>query len=350
VTDRLISKLPDKHAGVLPTGRLLTLSTEELRPNPNNPRRLFDDQPLRDLKENIRTHGVLVPITVYQIPGQERYAILDGERRFRCCRELQAEGMDIRIPANVVEPPDTLAGMLYMFNIHNYRQPWELMPTALSLEFLITQLDEADDRKLASLTGLDDKQVQRCKTLLSFPRRFQEMSLEEDPQTRIPSNFWIELYPVLQLCEKQIPDLVAAVTRDGITDRFVEKYRAKTIRSVIHLRRILEAYDVAETARQRVLLRLREFVLDTALETRASFDEFISESRRAQTALSACRAFLEQMDKARLENLTDEREQLAIALRQVADLTNQLLGRLADVEPPPGDVELVTDEDDEDGE
>jgi ParB/RepB/Spo0J family partition protein len=323
---------------VVPTGRLLFLSPDQLRPNPGNPRLLFDEQPLLDLKENIKTHGVLVPITVYPVPAQpDKYAILDGERRYRCCRELQDEGHDVRIPANVVEPPSTVAGMLWMFNIHNYRQPWELMPTALSLGFLIKELGETDDRKLAALTGLDDKQVQRCLTLLAYPPQYQKLSLDADPTARIPSNFWIELDPVLNLCEKHLPDLVARLGRDGIIDRLIEKYRRKRIASVIHFRRILEAYEVAETARENVLSRLAEFIEEPALETRAAFDEFIAESRRVQSALSACSTFLDQVAKAKLGNVVDERDALIAALRQVRLVADELLDRLIQTQEPPAE-------------
>jgi ParB family chromosome partitioning protein len=323
-------------ATVVPTGRLVLLTPDQLRPNPANPRLLFDDLPLRDLKENIRTHGVLVPITVYPVPAQpDRYAILDGERRYRCCRELTDEGHDVRIPANVVEPPSTVAGMLWMFNIHNYRQPWELMPTALSLGFLVEQLGETDAGKLASLTGLDDKQVQRCLTLLAYPSRYQSLSLDPDPQTRIPSNFWIELDPVLQLCEEQLPELVVRLGREGIIDRLLEKYRRKKIASVIHFRRILEAYEVAETARNAVLATLADFIEDPSLETRATFDGFIAESRRVQSALAACSVFLEQIAKAKLDNVVDERETLITALLQVRQVADGLLDRLGQTQEPP---------------
>ena len=320
---------------IVPTGRLLILTPDQLRPNPGNPRVLFDEQPLLDLKENIRTHGVLVPITVYPVPAQpDKYAILDGERRYRCCRELQDEGHEVRIPANVVEPPSTVAGMLWMFNIHNYRQPWELMPTALSLGFLMKELGEVDDHKLASLTGLDDKQVQRCLTLLRYAPKYQNLSLDPDQKTRIPSNFWIELDPVLALCEKQLPDLVTNLGRDGIVDRLVEKYRRKKIASVIHFRRILEAYEVAENSRNRVLARLSAFIEEPSLEIRASFDEFIAESRRVQSALAACSTFLEQVAKAQLGNLVDERDALVAALRQVRLVADDLRDRLGGTDEP----------------
>ena len=201
------TKRPDEAvASVVPQGLLRKLRVAEIKPSATNPRHLFDRAPLNELKENIRQHGVLVPITVYELKGQKKYAILDGERRFRCCVELQDEGLDITIPANIVEPPDLIAGILYMFSIHNFRESWELMPTALSLKVVMDILEEKDTRKLSKLTGLSEPQIERCKILLSFPKKFQNLSLDPDPSTRIPSNFWIEASPVLDLCEKEMKE------------------------------------------------------------------------------------------------------------------------------------------------
>jgi len=161
-------------AAIVPTGKLRHLTTHEVIPSSNNPRHLFDPEQLLELKKNIAEHGVLVPITVYQAKGQAKFSILDGERRYRCVRELEKEGrggrdgVALTLPANVVEPPTKIAGMLYMFSIHNYREGWELMPTALSLKIVMEDLGETDNRALGKLTGLSDVQIVRCKKLLTF--------------------------------------------------------------------------------------------------------------------------------------------------------------------------------------
>ena len=69
-------------------GILETLRIDQLKASPNNPRRLFDPEPLAALKASIHTHGVLVPLTVFKLPGQEKYGIIDGERRFRCLSRI----------------------------------------------------------------------------------------------------------------------------------------------------------------------------------------------------------------------------------------------------------------------
>src|SRR5579864_2942595 len=106
---------------VTPSGTLRQLSPEEIKPSTNNPRMLFDPPQLLELKKNIAEHGVLVPITVYQAKGQSKFSILDGERRYRCVIELTKEGhlakdgSPLKLPANIVEPPTKIAGLLYMF-------------------------------------------------------------------------------------------------------------------------------------------------------------------------------------------------------------------------------------------
>jgi len=321
---------------VVPRGVLKMLSVEDIKPSANNPRLLFDKIPLHALRDNIRINGVLVPITVYEIQGQEKYAILDGERRYKCCADLKEEGIEISIPANIVDPPDKIAGILYMFSIHNFREQWELMPTALSLKTVMDELDEEDNKRLQDITGLSEPQIERCKILLTYPEEFQNLSLDPDPKTRIPANFWIEADPVLNACDEYLPDLVIELGRDGITRKFVEKYRSKNIKSVIHFRRIIEAYDLSEDdleLREAVTERLREYINRVDLETRRAFDEFIMDPRRIQGAIKACNEFIRSLQRAKLEHVS-EREELIESLNRVKDYVEHLLINLEGSDEP----------------
>lgn len=327
---------------IVPTGSLMKLRVSQVKPSSDNPRHLFDPVPLADLKDSIRHNGVLVPITVFHLKGQDKYAILDGERRYICCKELEEEGQPVMIPANVVEPPDKLAGILYMFSIHNFRQDWELMPTALSLRTVMTDTDEHDTRRLCQLTGLGGAQVERCKKLLTFPERFQKLSLDPNPETRIPPNLWIEAYPVLDVCEKELPDLVADLGRDGITDVFVQKYRSRRIKSVIHFRRIMEAYE-EERTQAEAIGRLRDFILDEGLETRKAFDGLVEERRKIEGAVDACDTFIRQIQRLKLD-YTVERDEIIRALKEVREYADQLLQNLAGSDPPPIETSEEIDE------
>ena len=343
-------KSPEKNLAALsplaPKGVHVDLTTNQLKPNPNNPRRLFDAEPLERLKESIREHGILVPLTVYKLPVQDKYAILDGERRYRCCLKLEAEGITVSIPANVVEPPDKVHSLIYMFNIHAFREQWELMPTALSLRQLITALGHIDIThlqknfdELHELTGLSYPQLERCRRILTFPDRFQKLSLDSDPAERVPSNFWIEAYPVLKLVEEYVPELIKDLGRDGVTDRILEKYRTGKVKNIIHLRRISEAFDVAEEPEevQSVAQKLREYLLDPKLETRQAFDGLIRDSRRFQTVLTAADRFLRDVTKARVDHSLEGKNELIFKLTEVLTFVQNMLEKLAGGDEPPAE-------------
>lgn len=321
---------------VLPEGRLVHLDVSQIKPSVHNPRRLFDPEPLAALKDSIREHGVLVPLTVYRLPGQKLYAIIDGERRYRCCVELVHQGVALQVPANIVPSPDTKAALIYMFNIHQFREQWELMPTAIALQSVIKEIGTKETKDLCEVTGLSERQVERCKLILTFPVKYQRMSLEQDPKVRIPSNFWVELHPVLELAEDSMPAFVEKETRWGITDRLVEKYRNKRIKSVIHFRKILEAYDLAQDdqGRKVVIAKLRDYIRDPKLETREAFDGLVLDPKRVQRAKEAADHFLEELRKAKISHTTDGKEALIKQLTKVRDYVQDLIATLEGEDPP----------------
>ena len=75
----------------------LTLS--KIEPNPNQPRKKFDQQALEELAESIRLHGVITPITVRPGDKPGYYQIIAGERRWRAARLAGLQ----EIPAMVLE-------------------------------------------------------------------------------------------------------------------------------------------------------------------------------------------------------------------------------------------------------
>lgn len=65
-------------------GGILYLSTDELLPNPVQPRRNFDGESLAELSESIKNYGILNPLTVRLRGG--RYELVAGERRLRAAK------------------------------------------------------------------------------------------------------------------------------------------------------------------------------------------------------------------------------------------------------------------------
>lgn len=77
------------------------LPIHKVEPNPNQPRRDFDEAELDALADSIATHGVVQPLTVRETAGGY-YQIIAGERRWRAARQA---GLS-QIPAVIMEADD----------------------------------------------------------------------------------------------------------------------------------------------------------------------------------------------------------------------------------------------------
>lgn len=64
--------------------KVLLISTEQIRPNPHQPRSTFPDPDLRQLADSIRQNGILQPLTVRQ--RGEIFELIAGERRLRAAK------------------------------------------------------------------------------------------------------------------------------------------------------------------------------------------------------------------------------------------------------------------------
>lgn len=239
-----------------------TLRTAQLQPNPYNPRMLFDRVPLKTLEESIARVGILVPLTVYERTSDGQFIILDGQRRWMCAQKLKIE----KVPVNQVAEPNLVQNIVTMFQIHQLREDWELMPTALKFEILMKELQEQSDRKLAELTGLDIAVVTRCKKLLSYSKEFQDLMLDSDPAKRVKADFFIELYPFLH---DRVVTKIRRYSRDALVHKMLEKYRSPGggIKAVTDFRKVKQHIANARKAGKLSVLshKLIEFIEKIAL-------------------------------------------------------------------------------------
>lgn len=70
------------------------VSVDAIEPNPDQPRKDFDEDSLQDLAQSIRMVGVLQPIVVKQI-GHDRFQIIAGERRWRAAKLAGVERVPV---------------------------------------------------------------------------------------------------------------------------------------------------------------------------------------------------------------------------------------------------------------
>lgn len=282
-----------------------TLRTDQLEPNPYNPRMLFDKVPMKTLEESINRVGILVPLTVYQRGADGQFIILDGQRRWICAQNLQMP----TVPVNQVAEPSLVQNIVTMFQIHKLRADWELMPTALKLDLLMRELEERSERKVAELTGLDVAVVTRCKKLLSYPKEFQDLMLDPDPDKRVKADFFIELYPFLR---DRLVTKMPGYSVNKFTQKMLEKYRSPSggIKAVTDFRRAKQHISNARKTKKVSALsrKLKEFVENVELNPDYLLIPAADVSAQARSLHSKIQKLQEELTALEIEAYVGEEE------------------------------------------
>lgn len=63
------------------------IAIKDIKPNPYQPRKIFDTKAINELRDSIKIHGVLQPIILRNT--DKGYEIVVGERRFRAAKEAK---------------------------------------------------------------------------------------------------------------------------------------------------------------------------------------------------------------------------------------------------------------------
>jgi len=141
------------------------LSLKDIRPNPYQPRKIFHQEAIEELKKSIQQHGVLQPIIVRKsIRGFE---IVVGERRFRASKEANLN----HIPAVVRDLTDQQ--MMELAILENLQRE-DLTPIeeAKAYETLMTNLSMTQDQ-LAKTLGKSRPHIANHIRLLALPDPIQ---------------------------------------------------------------------------------------------------------------------------------------------------------------------------------
>lgn len=149
-----------------PGDGLLYASLDELRPNPHQPRTVFDEADLESLAASIKSSGVLQPIIARRRDGM--LEIVAGERRFRAARKA---GLD-QIPV-VIRNVDDQA-MLQMALIENLQRR-DLNPLEKARAFRqLMQANGWSQDEASQALGLGRPTVANFLRLLELPTDIQE--------------------------------------------------------------------------------------------------------------------------------------------------------------------------------
>ena len=146
---------------------IIELDLSDLRPNPYQPRKVFDEDALKELADSIKEHGVFQPIIVKKsIKG---YDIIAGERRFRASKMAGLE----KIPAIIRDFTDEQ--MMEIALLENLqRENLSVIEEALAYKSMIEHLNLTQD-DLSKKVGKSRSHVTNILGLLRLPGEVQQM-------------------------------------------------------------------------------------------------------------------------------------------------------------------------------
>jgi ParB family chromosome partitioning protein len=158
-------------AGITRLAGACTLLLENIIPDPTQPRTEFDQDELDRLAESIKQHGILAPLRVRLDPGQGKYCIIVGERRFRAAAQI--EGLD-RVPCIIVEGEPTERDILESQIAENVIR-LDLNPIDQSRAYQrYMQLTGCTAKELSQLLHVSPPTISRALSLLSLPEEVQD--------------------------------------------------------------------------------------------------------------------------------------------------------------------------------
>lgn len=147
------------------------IRVNEIRPNPYQPRKVFDEKALNELSESIKEHGVFTPILVKKsISG---YDLIAGERRLRASRLAGLE----KIPAIIV-PFDDREMMEISLLENIQREDLNVIEEARAYEQLIQKLNYTQEQ-LAKRIGKSREHITNLLRLLKLPEDIQDYAISK---------------------------------------------------------------------------------------------------------------------------------------------------------------------------
>ena len=148
------------------SSNLCEIPLSQIEPNPNQPRREFDEEAMQDLANSIREIGIIQPVKLRQI-APERYQIIAGDRRWRASH---LAGLPT-IPAYIRTVEDeNVMELALVENIQ--REDLNAIEIALAYEHL-SETTGMTQEKIAERVGKSRAAVTNYMRLLKLPAQVQ---------------------------------------------------------------------------------------------------------------------------------------------------------------------------------
>lgn len=153
-----------------PTGQIPLIPINQIRPNPHQPRKTFNQENLIELANSIREHGIIQPLVVIS-DGPNRYTLIAGERRLRAAKIAGLK----EVPA-VVRTATEQEQLEFAIIENVQREDLNPMERARAFQRLIDDFSLSHD-EVAQRVGKSRVTVTNTLRLLNLPLSVQQAVL-----------------------------------------------------------------------------------------------------------------------------------------------------------------------------
>ena len=165
-----ITSLIDDIENNAPESSQEKIKLDEIRPNPYQPRKVFDEQALNELALSIKEHGIFQPVILKK--SVQGYEIVAGERR---CRAAKIAELD-EVPAIIVDFTDQqMMEIALLENIQ--REDLNAIEEAQAYHTMMEKL-HLTQNELANRIGKSRTHITNTLRLLNLPEKIQEYVLD----------------------------------------------------------------------------------------------------------------------------------------------------------------------------
>lgn len=147
--------------------KVVEIPLRQLRPNPYQPRKTFDDKSIEELAASIKEHGVITPIIVREV--LKGYEIIAGERRWRASQMANRA----TIPAVVRKFTDQQVMEIALIE-NLQREDLNAMEIALAYQALIDQFSLTQE-ELSVKVGKSRSHIANFLRLLQLPEEVKQL-------------------------------------------------------------------------------------------------------------------------------------------------------------------------------
>lgn len=317
--------------------KIVGIPLSQIESNDLNPRKRFVDTEEDMLIDSILSKGLLNPIIVFKRKKDNKYVILDGERRFRAYKKLNYKDIYCHI---LEKEPTELENLSMMFHIHNVREEWTDFAIAHTLVKVIYEmgkdlntLNRQDKQQLSKITSLSEYKINKYLGFFDYPQsvinKFMESELKETPDKGMDPDILAEMSPPLKIIEDYLPEFLKKYNKEKIIDACIRKKAEDVIKTNRDFRLLTKSLNAMKKGNVRTELmfdKLELFVKELSITPQVIYEETSEALYQVSSIIKKSEVLIKELMNLNLNQITrSEKAQLERNLEILYDLLKNKL-------------------------